>query len=98
VRTPIVWSLIGLCFSLGVAAVAWRRRRAAAGFYDGAVYAMTPRTHAGYAIASLAFALFFAGTAALRAETAGVLGLMLFAVIAAFYGTSFLRGAADADE
>ncbi len=93
-----VWNFIGLGVSLAIAALAWSRSRGSGGFYDAGVYAMTARTHAAYAVASLAFALFFAGAIALRWETLAVPGLALYAVVATFYAASFVRGAADADE
>lgn len=84
--------------SLALAAIAWRRSRASGGFYDAGVYAMTPRSHRAYAVAGLAFALFFAVTLALHGEGAGIAGLAAYAVVAIFYATSFLRGASDDDQ
>ena len=72
-----VWNFIGLGVSLAIAALAWSRSRGSGGFYDAGVYAMTARTHAAYAVASLAFALFFAGAIALRWETLAVPGLAI---------------------
>jgi len=59
---------------------------------------MTPRTHRAYALAGLAFALFFAGALALHRDAAGIAGLAAYAVLAIFYATSFLRGASDDDQ
>jgi hypothetical protein len=94
----MVWSLIGLGLSMVVAAAAWRRSRGRGGFYDAGVYGMTSTSHRSYALASLAFAAFFVAMLALRQDSAGVAGLALYAVIAAFYATSFLRGAGDDDD
>jgi hypothetical protein len=93
-----VWSLIGLVISTVIAAIAWQRSRGSGGYYDVQVYAMTARTHQTYALTSLAFAVFFGCTLALRRESAGVAALALYAVIATFYVASFLRGASDDDE
>jgi hypothetical protein len=93
-----VWSFVGLLVSIVVAACAWARSRGSGGFYDSQVYGMTARTHRVYAIASLAFAVFFSFTLTSRRDLAGVVALALYAVIAIFYGTSFLRGASDDDE
>jgi hypothetical protein len=92
-----VWNLVGLFASLAIAAAAWRRSVAAGGFYDAGVYAMTPVIHRRYAGISLAFAVFFAAAAFFRWETAGVAALALYAVIAVFYVSSFVRGASDDD-
>jgi len=93
-----VWSSIGIVLGVALAAIAWRRSRVSGGFYDAGVYAMTPRTHRAYALAGLAFALFFAVTLALRRDGAGIAGLAAYAVLAIFYATSFLRGASDDDQ
>jgi hypothetical protein len=89
------WSLLGLLLSLLVAAAAWRRSRASGGFYDRETYAMDATAHKRYAVVSLAFALFFAATYALRLDPEGIAGLALYALVAIFYATSFLRGASD---
>jgi len=81
-----------------VAGLAWQRSRGRGGYYDAQLYAMTARTHRAYASISLAFAAFFAFTFAWQHQAAGVTGLALYAVIAIFYATSFLRGASDDDE
>jgi hypothetical protein len=93
-----MWCLVGLALSVFVALAAWRRSVAPGGFYDLESYGMTPQTHRRYALGSLAFALYFLLAYVLRANTAGVAGLAAYALIAAFYATSFLRGAADYDE
>jgi hypothetical protein len=90
-----MWSVVGLTLALLVAAIAWRSSRAPGGFYAREVYAMDPATHRRYAVVSLAFALYFGIAYALRRETAGIAGLTLYALIAVFYATSFLRGASD---
>ncbi|MBV8066430.1 MAG: hypothetical protein JO113_00530 [Candidatus Eremiobacteraeota bacterium] len=91
----MIWSLIGLAVALLVAAAAWRRSRRAGGFYDAQVYGMTPAAHRGYAVVSLVAAAYFAAAYALALQTAGIAGLALYALIAVFYATSFLRGASD---
>jgi uncharacterized membrane protein len=91
----MIWSLIGLAAALSVAAVAWRRSRRSGGFYDSGVYGMTPAAHRSYAIVSLLAAAYFAATCVLALSTAGIAGLALYAFIALFYATSFLRGASD---
>lgn len=90
-----MWSSIGIALAVALAAIAWRRSRVAGGFYDAGIYAMTPRTHRAYAVAGLAFALFFAIALAVHADGAGIAGLAAYAVVAIFYVTSFLRGASD---
>lgn len=90
-----MWSLAGLVASSCVAVFAWLRSRRPGGYYDAQVYAMTARTHRAYAIAALAFAAFFGATFTLRAESVAVMGMAAFAVAAAFYGASFLRGASE---
>ena len=90
-----MWNVLGLIIALGVAAIAWRRSRSPGGFYDHVVYAVTPSAHRRYALVSLAFAFYFAVAYVARAATAGIAGLALYALIAVFYATSFLRGASD---
>jgi hypothetical protein len=94
----MVWVLIGMLLALAVGATAWRRSLAHGGFYDRDVYAMTPAIHRRYAMLSLGFAAYFAAVLAFRLESAGIAGLALYALIAVFYATSFLRGAPDRDE
>jgi hypothetical protein len=94
----MIWSAVGLALSLAIAAVAWRRTRSKGGFYDSEVYAMTPQVHRRYALLSLAFAVYFAGTLALHLAPAGIAGLVLYALIAVLYATSFLQGAPDRHE
>jgi hypothetical protein len=91
-------SAIGLLLSLGIAALAWRRSRALGGYYDRDVYGMDRTAHVRYAAVSLAFAAFFCVAWALRWSSAGIAALALYALVAVFYVTSFLQGAADADE
>ena len=90
-----MWSLAGLVAALCMALFALLRSRRAGGYYDAQVYEMTARTHRAYAIAALAFVAFFGATFALRAESVAVMGMAVFAVAAAFYGASFLRGASE---
>jgi hypothetical protein len=93
-----VWNVVGLALASFVALAAWRRSQGAGGFYDRETYGMGPSAHRRYAAVSAAFAGFFAVAYALRAETAGVIALALYAVIALLYATSFLRGATADDE
>ncbi|HVA33738.1 MAG TPA: hypothetical protein VNG31_06285 [Candidatus Baltobacteraceae bacterium] len=92
-----MWSLVGLGLALLIAIVAWRRSRSRGGFYDADVYGMTAFAHRRYALISLAFAACFGAAAAFRLETAGVIALALYALVAVFYATSFLRGASEDD-
>ncbi|MGA8325804.1 MAG: hypothetical protein WB757_06975 [Candidatus Cybelea sp.] len=94
----MIWSAAGALLALLLAAVAWRRSRSKGGFYDVEVYAMTPQIHRRYALLSLAFAAYFAATLALHKASAGIAGLVLYALIAVLYATSFLQGAPDRDE
>jgi hypothetical protein len=91
----MMWSIVGLVVSLGVGAIAWRSSRAPGGFYDREIYAMDSTAHRRYAVVSAAFALYFTTAYLLHRETAGIAGLALYALIAVFYATSFLRGASD---
>ena len=90
-----MWSLAGLTVALAMALLAWWKSRNEGGYYDAHVYAMTARSHRGFALAGLAFAAFFAATFALGRESVGTVGLGVFAVVAIFYTASFLRGASD---
>lgn len=94
----MIWSWAGLLLTLALAAIAWRQSFRRGGFYDRDVYAMTPAIHRRYAVSSLGFAVFFAATLLLHQATAGIAGLALYALVAVFYVTSFLRGAPDRDE
>ena len=94
----MIWSAAGALLALAIAAVAWRRSRSKGGFYDVEVYAMTPQIHRRYALLSLAFAAYFAATLALHEASAGIAGLVLYALIAVLYATSFLQGAPDRNE
>jgi hypothetical protein len=89
------WSLAGAVLALVVTTVAWRRSRSTGGFHDGETYGMDARTHRRYAAVGLVFVAFFIATYLAHAETAGVYGLALYALIAVFYATSFLQGAPD---
>jgi hypothetical protein len=94
----MIWSLAGVAVALGVAAAAWHRSRSLGGFYDRQTYGMDAGAHRRYAFVSLAFAAFFTATYAGGFISAGIAGLTLYALIAIFYATSFLRGASDPDE
>ncbi|HEX3671450.1 MAG TPA: hypothetical protein VHT92_07090 [Candidatus Cybelea sp.] len=56
---------------------------------------MSTTSHRRYAMVSLAFAVFFAVTFALRYDAAGIAGLALYTLAGVFYGASFLQGASD---
>jgi hypothetical protein len=86
-------SEIGLALALALGFMAWWRSRAPGTFYDAGVYEMTPQTHRRYALAGLAFAAYFTIAAVLRNESIAIAGLGAYAVVAIFYGASFLRGA-----
>jgi hypothetical protein len=90
-----VWSVLGLALAIVLAAIAWRRSVAPAGYYDGQVYGMTHVTHRRYALAACAFAAAFAFAIFFRMETAAIVALALFTPIMIFYASSFLRGADD---
>jgi hypothetical protein len=92
------YSIAGLVLALGVAAAAWQRSRSAGGFYDAQVYGMDRATHRRYCAIGVAFAAFFGLAYALHLYGAGIAALALYAVIAVFYLSSFLRGASDLDE
>jgi hypothetical protein len=94
----MIWTWIGLLLAVALAAAAWRRSLGSGGFYDRDVYAMRPATHRRYAIAGLAFAVYFAAALVFGQGTAGIAGLALYALVAVIYATSFLRGASDLDE
>ncbi|MGC2651846.1 MAG: hypothetical protein WA304_13700, partial [Candidatus Cybelea sp.] len=94
----MLYGAIGLACSACVAGVAAWRSRSAGGYYDRGVYGLDARAHRRYASISLAFAVFFAAMLVLHAVTAGIVGLALYALVAVFYATSFLRGASDIDE
>jgi Ca2+/Na+ antiporter len=97
-RSVAIYLAIGFGLSLVVATIAWRRSRSGGGYYDREVYGMDRAAHRWYAGVSLAFAAFFAVAYLWRLGGAGILALALYAVIAVFYFSSFLRGAADLDE
>lgn len=92
-----MWNIGGLALALFIAGVAFLRSRTRGGYYDAELYGMLPPSHRRYAGISLAFALFFAIAWVLRAQTAGLIALAIYAVIALLYVTSFLRGYADND-
>lgn len=92
-----MWSMLGLFISLALALLALNRSRAAGGFYDSAVYAMTSAAHKRYAWVSLCFALFFVFTLVRRHEDLALWGFAALTLVAIFYLTSFLRGFSDSD-
>jgi hypothetical protein len=94
----MMYSIAGLVLALGVAAAAWRHSRRAGGFYDAQIYGMDRAMHRRYCTISLGFAAFFALAYALHLYGAGIGALTLYVLVAVFYASSFLRGAADADE
>jgi hypothetical protein len=94
----MIYNVAGVALALGVAAIAWARSRSAGGFYDRELYGMDAAAHRRYAIASLAFAAYFAAAYVARSAAAGIAGLALYAVVAVLYVASFLQGARDPDE
>lgn len=94
----MMYSIAGLVLALGVAAAAWGRNRSTGGFYDAQTYGMDRAMHRRYCTISLGFAAFFALAYALHLYGAGIAALTLYVLVAVFYASSFLRGAADADE
>lgn len=91
----MIYEGVGFALALAIAIAAWRGSRRAGGFYDREVYGMQSSAHRRYAVVSVCFAAYFAGAYALRADTAGIAGLGLYALIAIVYATSFLQGAHD---
>lgn len=87
--------MAGLALAFGVGAVALRCSRSHGGFYDRGVYGMSASSHRRYAMVSLAFAVYFAVTFALRYDAAGIAGLALYTLVAVLYAASFLQGASD---
>ncbi len=81
--------------ALVVGVFAFWRSRTPGGFHDRETYGMEASVHLRYAIVSLSFAAYFGATYATGHETAGILGLALYALIAVFYATSFFQGAPD---
>ena len=59
---------------------------------------MSAIVHRRYALASLVFAACFAAAFALKRPAAGIAALAVYAVVATFYGASFLRGAEEAND
>ncbi|MBV9333444.1 MAG: hypothetical protein JO146_05510 [Candidatus Eremiobacteraeota bacterium] len=91
----MLYSAAGTIIALIVAIAAWRCSRAPGGFYDRDVYGMSESSHRRYALVSVGFAIYFGIAFALRLDAAGIAGLALYALVAIFYATSFLRGASD---
>ncbi len=94
----MMWSWLGACLCLVLAAAAWFRSRSGGGYYDATVYGMTAATHRRYAIVALGLAALFAGIAATGATGILIPTFAAFALLAVFYGTSFLRGFTDDDD
>jgi hypothetical protein len=94
----MAYTIAGLVLALGITVAAASRGRSAGGFYAGEWYGMSAAAHRRYAAVSLAFAAFFALAYAYGLAAAGIAGLALYALIAVFYLSSFLRGAPDRDE
>jgi hypothetical protein len=94
----MAYTIAGLLLALGITVAATLSSRSAPGFYAGQWYGMNAVAHRRYAAVSLAFAVFFALAYAYGSVAAGTAGLALYAVIAVFYLSSFLRGASDRDE
>ena len=94
----MIYNAVGIVLALGVALAAWRSSASRGGYYDREVYGMSPATHVRYAVISLAFAGFFIAAYVLALRSAGIAALALYALLAVFYLTSFLRGAAESDE
>ena len=92
------YTIGGLVLALGITIAAALRSRSAGGFYAEQWYGMSAAVHRRYAAVSLAFAAFFAVAYEFGLPTAGIAGLALYALIAVFYLSSFLRGAPDRDE
>jgi hypothetical protein len=90
--------IIGLIASIALAAIAFARSRAAGGFYDAQVYAMTPQIHRRYAWIALAFAAAFAACLLPAAESLRFWVAAAFALVALFYLTSYLRGAHEEED
>ncbi len=91
----MIYSAAGIVLASIVAIAAWRCSRSPGGFYDREIYGMSEVSHRRYAFVSIAFAVYFTIAFALRLDVAGIAGLALYALVAIFYATSFLRGASD---
>jgi hypothetical protein len=95
---PVAWSIAGVLLSFLFAGFALARSRAPGGFYDAAVYGLTPASHRRYAFLAGCFALAFAATWALHAPVLALWVFAAFVVIAVLYLTSFLRGFTEDDD
>jgi hypothetical protein len=91
----MMWASLGLVLSALVAvAAAWRSARRSTNYYEVDVYGMTPASHRKYAAVSLVFAAVF--VAALFTPLVPAVPLLaVYAVIAIFYLSSFVRGFSD---
>ena len=92
-----MWSSLGCVLALALAALAWWRSRGVGGFYEREIYGMTARMHRRYAIVAIALAVLF-GAIRFTGSTAILIPCFAaFALLAVFYGASFLRGFSDDD-
>lgn len=89
------WAVSGIVLSAIIAAVAARNAaRATRNAHAWQVYAMRPRDHLGYALASTAFCAYF--VAASLVERLPVIPVLaVYVLVAVFYGSSFARGFSD---
>ena len=94
----MAYTIAGLILALAVATAAALRSRSPGSFYETQWYGMNAAAHRRYALVSLAFAAFFGVAYARGLYSAGIAALALYALVAVFYLTSFLRGASDRDE
>ncbi len=95
----MIYNVVGLVLALGVAAIAWRRSRAAGGFYDRDVYGMDADDASALRDRQLGVRRLLRGHVRIaRAPAAGIAGLALYALVAVLYAASFLQGAPDPDE
>jgi hypothetical protein len=92
------WSLIGAICAAALAAFAFWRSRQPGGHYDDEIYGMTHVSHIRYTLAALGFAILFAVSAYTQNTTLLLPIGAAFALLAVFYGTSFLRGFSDAHD
>lgn len=88
-------AFLGMAASFGLALLAFVRSRSAGGFYDDAVYGMTPRTHLRYALAAALLGLAFGVMLVVHANGLTIAALAALTLLAVFYLTSFLRGFSD---
>ena len=94
-KQAIMWNGIGLALCCIQVAFSLRKARGGAvNYYERDVYAMTRRTHASYALASVLFALLFVlGYFTDAVPTIPLLAA--YALVFIFYFSSFARGFSD---